>query len=113
MILVNIILLVILKIEELENEVKIKKKSRRKCQHENCKKIPCFNYEGESKAIYCSEHKLENMIDIVSKKCIECNDVRVNPKYKNHCLRCFIYKFPDKPITKNYKVKEHNMLLIL
>jgi len=41
----------------------------KKCLHENCKTQPCFNYEGESKATYCGEHKLKDMIDIIHKKC--------------------------------------------
>jgi len=62
------------------------------------------------KLFFCSEHKLENMIDIFNKKCIECNDVKANPKYKNHCLRCFIFKFPDEPIIRNYKIKEQHVI---
>jgi hypothetical protein len=27
-------------------------------------------------------------------------------KYNNHCLRCFIYLFPDQPVCRNYKTKE-------
>jgi hypothetical protein len=37
---------------------------------ENCKKNPCFNLPSESKALYCFEHKKENMIDVKNKKCI-------------------------------------------
>jgi hypothetical protein len=36
------------------------------------------------------------MKDIINKKCIECNDTRASPKYRGHCLRCFIYKFPTE-----------------
>ena len=27
-------------------------------------------------------------------------------KYNGYCLRCFMYLFPDKPISRNYKTKE-------
>ena len=30
-----------------------------------CNKIPVFNYVNEKKGIYCNEHKLENMVDII------------------------------------------------
>jgi hypothetical protein len=38
-----------------------------------CKKIPKFNKEGETKGLYCSAHKKEGMIDVINKKCLECN----------------------------------------
>jgi hypothetical protein len=40
------------------------------CIYEGCKKHPTFNYEGETQALYCNGHKLENMVDIKSKTCI-------------------------------------------
>ena len=42
----------------------------KKCVFENCNKQPSFNYESETTPIYCSSHKLENMICLFSKKCI-------------------------------------------
>jgi hypothetical protein len=80
----------------------------RKCQKENCNKQSLFNFPEEKKGIYCFNHKEDGMVDVVHKKCqtLLC-DIRVsNPKYKNYCLRCFIYIFPDEPITRNYKTKE-------
>ena len=41
------------------------------CSEEGCKTIPNYNYEGEKTALYCSKHKLDNMIDIKNKKCQE------------------------------------------
>jgi hypothetical protein len=38
--------------------------------------------------------------------CVNCKLVRKSKKYDNHCLRCFIYLFPDQPVTRNYKTKE-------
>ena len=32
-----------------------------------------------------------------------------NKIYKGYCLRCFVYKFPDVKISRNYKVKENHM----
>ena len=40
------------------------------CIHEGCKIQPFFNKEGETKALYCSAHKLEGMIDVKHKTCI-------------------------------------------
>jgi hypothetical protein len=41
----------------------------KKCTHPNCKKIPNFNYEGESIGLYCATHKVEGMVDVKSKTC--------------------------------------------
>ena len=77
----------------------------KKCLEENCHKIPNFNLPNETVGIYCKIHSKENMINIISKKCLGKNcDTIVNKKYKGYCLRCFIYKFPDVKISRNYKV---------
>ena len=44
----------------------------RKCVEPTCDKYPMYNYEGE-KAKYCVIHKLENMVNVVSKTCIHPN----------------------------------------
>jgi hypothetical protein len=47
------------------------------------------------------------MVNVKSNRCLEDNcDTIVKHKYKGYCLRCFIYKFPDVKISRNYKVKE-------
>jgi len=48
----------------------------KKCIFENCIKIPNFNLPTETKGIYCSEHKLENMINVKNKNCqyIKCKE---------------------------------------
>jgi hypothetical protein len=57
--------------------LKIYKKKSRQCLNKDCKTEACFNYKNYKsinirKCIYCSKHKLENMIDIKNKKCIKC-----------------------------------------
>jgi hypothetical protein len=75
------------------------------------KSIPSFNLPGEKTGKWCSEcpNKPLEAINVKHKKCLECNLIRVNPKYEGHCLRCFVYKFPDKPNVKNYKIKENHV----
>jgi len=79
------------------------------CIHPNCKTIPTYNIEGETKALYCSEHKLDGMVNVKDKTCKThlCNTI-VKDKYEGYCLRCYMYLFPDKPITRNYKTKEYS-----
>jgi hypothetical protein len=45
----------------------------RRCLHENCLTRPTFNYPTETKGIYCSQHKLENMICVTVKRCLHEN----------------------------------------
>ena len=49
-------------------------KHKRKCIKENCLKNSSFNFDSETKGIYCAQHKKQNMVDIKHKsKCIEEN----------------------------------------
>jgi hypothetical protein len=70
-------------------------------------KIPNFNLVG-LKALYCSDCKTNDMVDVKNKKCkTELCDTQVShTNYKGHCLRCFMYLFPNEPVARNYKTKE-------
>lgn len=71
--------------------------SKRKSQCLLCKpKILCEHKKRKFSCPKCSDSRL----------CINCKLVRKSKKYDNHCLRCFIYLFPDQPVTRNYKTKE-------
>jgi hypothetical protein len=93
-------------IHKSNNMVDIK---TRKCKEFNCNIIAAFNYTNKKSGIYCCKHKKENMINIKNKICIDCDTSASNIKYKGYCLRCFIFKFPNEKISKNYKVKENHM----
>lgn len=41
-----------------------------KCIYDECNKIPVFNFPLEIKGMYCSNHKLEHMIDVKHRKCL-------------------------------------------
>lgn len=73
----------------------------------NCDVRPSFNYIEEHIGIYCHKHKLDGMINVIQKKCkSDWCDTQVKNRYDGYCLLCYIYLFPDKPISKNYKTKE-------
>ena len=59
-------------------------KSKR-CIHEDCIKIPTFNFSTETKGLYCFEHKKENMIDVKSKRCIH-----------EGCIKIPTFNFPTE-----------------
>ena len=75
--------------------LKINKKKSRDCLNKDCKTEACFNYKNFKsinirKYIYCKLHKLKNMTDIKSKKCIKCNIKQpiFNYKYEKSALYC-------------------------
>jgi hypothetical protein len=77
------------------------------CIQEGCKTRPVFNNNGETKGLYCTNHKERGMVDVKHKSCIyDWCHIIVTDKYEGYCLRCYIYTFPDKPVTRNYKTKE-------
>ena len=42
-----------------------------RCIETGCLTQPVFNFSGETKGIYCNIHKKTNMINVVSKTCLE------------------------------------------
>jgi hypothetical protein len=42
------------------------------CKEKYCKKRPLFNVDGETKALYCSTHKKDEMVDVKHQTCLEC-----------------------------------------
>jgi hypothetical protein len=85
----------------------------RKCEHEGCSTQPSYNLPNEKKGRFCKKHAKEGMINVVeNRKCqTHLCEIRVdNDKYKGYCLRCFIYMFPEEPITRNYKTKEYEVV---
>ena len=69
----------------------------KKCHHPDCKVIPNYNYEKETRAMYCVKHKLTGMIDVKNKKCLH-PDCYVLPicNYENETkfLYCNKHKLP-------------------
>ena len=58
--------------------------------------------------IYCSSHKKDNMVNVISPNCkSEWCSTFISKKYDGYCMFCFINLFPDKPVSRNYKTKEY------
>ena len=86
---------------------------RKTCIYQNCNIKSIFNYEGELTGIYCASHKLDGMVDVLNIRCLTplcTTQPRDIKKYEGYCARCFMYTFPDKPITRNYKTKEFSVV---
>ena len=75
----------------------------KKCMKKECNKIPSFNLPTEKKGLYCSEHKKENMIDVMNKKrCISCGLFRATTNNHNVCVvgGCFERLYPEEHLKK-------------
>ena len=75
------------------------------CKHDKVKKF-CSECDGSS---ICKHKKQKPYCKECggSALCITpfCETVKLK-KYRNHCFRCFVLKYPDEPNSKNYKTKE-------
>ena len=74
------------------------------CIYPECKTIPCYNTEGETKALYCATHKLEAMIDVKNKTCIHlgCKVQRAyNLEGEKIALYCASHKLEGMIDVKN------------
>ena len=71
----------------------------KKCNFANCVVVPKFNYDGESKGIYCSKHRKDDMVDVINIRCFEkdCKITRPAFNYKNEKkgLYCFTHQKKD------------------
>ena len=52
------------------------------CNHDGCKRQPTYNKEGQSRALYCSEHKEDGMVNVKDKMCIH-HGCKTQPTYNN------------------------------
>ena len=76
------------------------------CKKSGCKTIPVFNIEGETKGLYCLEHKEANMINVKDKLCIypECKkQPGYNKKGEKKALYCTKHKKDGMVDVKNKK----------
>jgi len=67
----------------------------RRCIEPGCKKPPYFNMEGETKGLYCAQHKTDEMINVLSRRCVEpgCKKIPYfNMEGEQQGLYCFQHK---------------------
>jgi hypothetical protein len=79
----------------------------KKCDFKGCEERALYNKKGLPPE-YCKTHQLDGMVNVVSPRCKNelCDTIVCNDKYKGFCLRCYVDKFPNKPLSRNYKNKE-------
>lgn len=83
----------------------------KRCAHNGCTNFPTCNLPDTKSALYCSAHALSGMVCVVGKRCkTPLCDIQIkNKKYDNYCLRCYMFNYPDKPVSRNYKIKEKHV----
>ena len=74
----------------------------------NCDTRASFNIKGMP-SLYCAKHRTDDMINTRCKYCEECKLSRVHIKCGIHCLRCYLYLFPQKSFSVRYKIKENHI----
>ena len=63
------------------------------CNEKGCNIRPTFNKEGETTALYCSTHKKDGMVNVISKTCLECKKRPVfNKEGETTALYCSTHK---------------------
>ena len=58
------------------------------CKEKDCKKRLLFNVDGETKALYCSTHKKDEMVDVKHQTCLEC---KKRPNFNVECSKKALY----------------------
>src|SRR5689334_6928887 len=54
----------------LERDLQARKNKLKKyCIHKDCQISKRYNYANENEGIYCNNHKLKDMVNVVDKKC--------------------------------------------
>ena len=78
------------------------------CKSEGCKTIPTYNVEGETKALYCSAHKLKGMVDVKHKTC-KSDGCKTRPTYnvewKTKALYCSTHRLDGMVDVKSKTCK--------
>ncbi len=74
----------------------------RYCVKDGCEIRASFNLEGETKALYCSKHKLDKMINVISKTCLDClKQPTCNYENETKALYCSTHKLDKMIDIKN------------
>ena len=77
------------------------------CQEVGCKISATYGSDG-GKPAFCSTHgKLKGMMDVVSHKCANgCQITAYKHKYDGYCVRCFMFLYPGRSVSRDWKTKE-------
>lgn len=79
----------------------------KECLEKDCIIHPSFNYPDVKSGLYCVKHAKEGMVDVINKYCkTHLCSTQVKNKYEGYCLRCYVFTYPNEPVSKCTKSKE-------
>lgn len=74
-----------------------------------CDKLhPLFGLE-QDKPTHCAQCKTDEMTNVVTKRCVNCQDVLSSKNCEGNCIHCYASLFPDKPAAVTYRAKVANI----
>jgi hypothetical protein len=80
------------------------------CKYANCITRAIFNYLGKKTGIFCSVHKLDKMVDVISKTCIFEEGCNRQPSFNNlgetQKLYCSVHKLDGMVNVKHKTCRE-------
>ena len=79
--------------------------THKKCIHNGCILRPNYNFPGEKIAKFCLKHKLQNMVNILSKKCeyLGCGFAAIFNNKGEKPRFCATHKLPEMTNMKQSK----------
>ena len=80
------------------------------CKEKGCKTRPSYNVEGESKMLYCANHKVEGMVNVKDKTCIHpgCKTIPIyNVEGETKGLYCSHHKIEGMVNVKSPSCKTY------
>ena len=78
------------------------------CTHGGCEKKRTHGLK-RGKRTHCIDHATQAMFNLERPLCVDyevCCSYASSPRYRSHCIRCFVQKWPNEPTARNYKSKE-------
>lgn len=78
------------------------------CHVPGCRTTASYNFPQRRGVMYCRLHATDGMTNVTKVRCKSplCGTQVSNRRYEGMCLRCFMYTYPDRPVSKRYKTKE-------
>lgn len=82
------------------------------CRSPGCRTTASYNFPNCRGVRYCRTHATEGMTNVTKVLCKTplCETQISNHRYEGMCLRCFMYTYPNRPVSKSYKTKEYSVV---
>lgn len=72
---------------------------------------PNFGMPNDARPTWCANcpDKPASAENVVSERCVVplCTTQTKGSRYNDYCFRCYVLTYPNRPVARNYKTKEH------